>query len=166
VRLRASAESRISRSRTPSGSTHCAPAWELAHDANGICSAQVCALARLFLALRSLSRFTEWARKYGGIYSVSANSYGYLEGIIYSSLQLKVGSGTAVVLTDPAAVKELMDKRSGSTVERPPSHIVDLVTGGLNMVCANFSTRPRHSSPYPRCRPLPTTVRPSLCKLH
>ncbi|KAJ7916679.1 cytochrome P450 [Mycena leptocephala] len=61
-------------------------------------------------------KFTEWARKYGGIYS------------------LKVGSGTAVVLTNPAAVKELMDKRSGSTVERPPSHIVDLVTGGLNMV--------------------------------
>jgi hypothetical protein len=91
-----------------------------------------------FLALRSLSRFTEWARKYGGIYSVSANSYGCLERIIYSSLQLKVGSGTAVVLTDPAAVKELMDKRSGSTVERPPSHVAELVTGGLNMVCANF----------------------------
>ncbi|KAJ7729426.1 cytochrome P450 [Mycena olivaceomarginata] len=43
-------------------------------------------------------KFTEWARKYGGIYS------------------LKVGSGTAVVLTDPAA-------RSGSTVERPPSRL-------------------------------------------
>ncbi|KAJ6449331.1 cytochrome P450 [Mycena sanguinolenta] len=66
-------------------------------------------------------KFTEWARKYGGIYS------------------LKVGSGTAVVLTDPAAVKELMDKRSGSTVERPPSHLVDLVTGGLNMAFAHYT---------------------------
>lgn len=37
VRLRVSAESRISGSRTPSGPTHCAPAWELAHDASGIC---------------------------------------------------------------------------------------------------------------------------------
>jgi len=44
-----------------------------------------------------------------------------------------------VVLTDPAAVKELMDKRSGSTVERPPSHVVDLVTGGLNMAFAHYT---------------------------
>ncbi|KAJ6451900.1 cytochrome P450 [Mycena sanguinolenta] len=66
-------------------------------------------------------KFTEWARKYGGIYS------------------LKVGSGTAVVLTDPAAVKELMDKRSGSTVERPRSHLVDLVTEGLHMAFAHYT---------------------------
>ncbi|KAF7369282.1 putative cytochrome P450 [Mycena venus] len=65
-------------------------------------------------------KFTEWARKYGGIYS------------------LKMGPGTAVVLTDMAAVKELMDKRSGSTVDRPPMHVADLVAGGLNMVFASF----------------------------
>ncbi|KAJ7800590.1 cytochrome P450 [Mycena olivaceomarginata] len=87
----------------PSGPTHCA------------LLGNVHMIQRNLLST-SLSRFTEWARKYGGIYS------------------LKVGSGTAVVLTDPAAVKELMDKRSGSTVERPPSHVVELVTGGLNMV--------------------------------
>ncbi|KAK7042226.1 putative cytochrome P450 [Favolaschia claudopus] len=61
-------------------------------------------------------KFTEWARTYGGIYS------------------LKVGPGTAIVLTDAAAVKELMDKRSGSTADRPPMHIVDVVTGGFHMV--------------------------------
>ncbi|KAF7336387.1 Cytochrome p450 [Mycena venus] len=66
-------------------------------------------------------KFTDRARKYGGIYS------------------LKVGSGTVVVLTDPAAVKELMDKRSGSTVERPPSHVADLVTGGSNMALAHYT---------------------------
>jgi hypothetical protein len=50
VRLRVAAESRISGSRTPSGPTHCAPAWELAHIASGICSSQVRAVARLGLA--------------------------------------------------------------------------------------------------------------------
>ncbi|KAF8209631.1 cytochrome P450 [Mycena galopus ATCC 62051] len=65
-------------------------------------------------------KFTEWARKYGGIYS------------------LKVGSGTVVVLTDPAAVRELMDRRSGSTVDRPPMHVVDLVTGGLTMAFGRY----------------------------
>ncbi|KAF7328682.1 putative cytochrome P450 [Mycena sanguinolenta] len=66
-------------------------------------------------------KFTEWARKYGGIYS------------------LKLGPGTAVVLTNAAAVKELMDKRSGSTVDRPAMHVVDRVTGGLNMGLARYN---------------------------
>ncbi|KAJ7312979.1 cytochrome P450 [Mycena albidolilacea] len=66
-------------------------------------------------------KFTEWARKYGGIYS------------------LKMGPGTAIVLTDAAAVKELMDKRSSSTVDRPPMHVADLVAGGLNMVLSRYT---------------------------
>ncbi|KAJ6482554.1 cytochrome P450 [Mycena sanguinolenta] len=66
-------------------------------------------------------KFTEWARKYGGIYS------------------LKMGPGTAVVLTDAAAVKELMDKRSGSTVDRPAMHVADRVAGGLNMVLSRYT---------------------------
>ncbi|KAF8756688.1 cytochrome P450 [Rhizoctonia solani] len=44
-------------------------------------------------------KLTEWARIYGGMYS------------------LKMGPGTAIVITDVAAVKELMDKRSQSTVD-------------------------------------------------
>ncbi|KAJ7234772.1 cytochrome P450 [Mycena haematopus] len=66
-------------------------------------------------------KFTEWARTYGGIYS------------------LKIGPGTAVVLTDAAAVKELMDRRSGATVDRPAMHIADLITGGLNMALARYT---------------------------
>ncbi|KAJ7279406.1 cytochrome P450 [Mycena rebaudengoi] len=66
-------------------------------------------------------KFTEWARKYGDIYS------------------LKLGSSTVVVLTDAAAVKELMDKRSATTVDRPPMHVADVVAGGLNMVLARYT---------------------------
>ncbi|KAJ7489151.1 cytochrome P450 [Mycena latifolia] len=66
-------------------------------------------------------KFTEWAREYGGFYS------------------LKVGPGTAIVLTDAAAVKELMDKRSGTTVDRPPMYVTELVAGGLNMVLARYT---------------------------
>ncbi|KAF7336322.1 putative cytochrome P450 [Mycena venus] len=63
-------------------------------------------------------KLTEWARKYGGIYS------------------LKVGAGTVVVLTDAAAVRELMDRRSATTADRPPMHVADRTTGGLHMVFA------------------------------
>ncbi|KAJ7276612.1 cytochrome P450 [Mycena rebaudengoi] len=66
-------------------------------------------------------KFTKWARKYGGIYS------------------LKLGSGTAVVLTDAAAVKELMDIRSATTGDRPPSHLADVVAGGLNLALARYT---------------------------
>ncbi|KAJ7445959.1 cytochrome P450 [Mycena galericulata] len=65
-------------------------------------------------------KFTEWARKYGGIYS------------------LKLGPGTVVVLTDAAAVKEIMDKRSATTSDRPNIHVGDLVTGGLNLGLAHY----------------------------
>ncbi|KAJ7445976.1 cytochrome P450 [Mycena galericulata] len=65
-------------------------------------------------------KFTEWAREYGGIYS------------------LKIGPGTAVVLTDAAAVKELMDKRSATTSDRPSIHVGDLVTGGLSLALAHY----------------------------
>ncbi|KAJ7108007.1 cytochrome P450 [Mycena crocata] len=66
-------------------------------------------------------KFSEWARQYGGLYS------------------LKVGSGTAVVLTEMAVIKELMDKRSATTVDRPANHVADVVTGGLNMVLARYT---------------------------
>ncbi|KAJ7182865.1 cytochrome P450 [Mycena crocata] len=66
-------------------------------------------------------KFTEWARKYGGFYS------------------LKMGPATVIILTDPAAVKELMDKRSGTTVDRPPMHVADVVAGGFNMVLARYT---------------------------
>ncbi|KAF8176367.1 hypothetical protein K438DRAFT_1770568 [Mycena galopus ATCC 62051] len=49
-------------------------------------------------------------------------------------LSLKVGPGTAVVLTNLAAIKELMENRSSSTGNRPPTDVADIITGGLNMV--------------------------------
>ena len=52
--------------------------------------------------------------------------------------QLKVGPATAIVITSAAAVKELMDKRSASTADRPPHNMADVVTGGSNMVLARY----------------------------
>ncbi|KAJ7312237.1 cytochrome P450 [Mycena albidolilacea] len=66
-------------------------------------------------------KFTEWARKYGGLFS------------------LKIGNDTVVVLTDAAAVKELMDKRSSTTADRPPSYVGLLITDGLHMALARFT---------------------------
>ncbi|KAJ6482546.1 cytochrome P450 [Mycena sanguinolenta] len=68
-------------------------------------------------------KFTEWARKYGGFYS------------------LKLGSGTAIVLTDAAAVKELIEKRSATTMDRPPLHLAEVVTHGLNLVLSRYSEK-------------------------
>ncbi|KAJ7472456.1 cytochrome P450 [Mycena galericulata] len=66
-------------------------------------------------------KFTEWARKYGGIYS------------------LKLGPGTVIILTDAAAVKELMERRGPDTADRPVSYIFETVTGGLNMGVARYN---------------------------
>ncbi|KAF8216492.1 cytochrome P450 [Mycena galopus ATCC 62051] len=68
-------------------------------------------------------KFTEWARKYGGFYS------------------LKLGSGTAIVLTDAAAIKELIDKRSATTIDRPPIHLVEVVTQGLHLVFSRYTEK-------------------------
>ncbi|KAJ3782385.1 cytochrome P450 [Lentinula aff. detonsa] len=65
-------------------------------------------------------KFTVWAREYGDIYS------------------LKIGPSTVVVITSMDAVKELMEKRSGSTADRPPNYIADNVSGGLNMVLVRY----------------------------
>jgi hypothetical protein len=51
-----------------------------------------------------------------------------------------MGSGTAIVLTDMTAVKELMEKNSQATVDRPPMYAVDLVTGGMHIALARYST--------------------------
>ncbi|KAJ7859327.1 cytochrome P450 [Mycena olivaceomarginata] len=67
-------------------------------------------------------KFTEWAKKYGGLFS------------------LKIGNDTVVVLTDAAAVKELMDKRSSTTADRPPSYVGELITDGQHMALARFSS--------------------------
>ncbi|KAF8600199.1 cytochrome P450 [Ceratobasidium sp. AG-I] len=66
-------------------------------------------------------KLTEWARTYGGLYS------------------LKMGPGTAIVITDMTIVKDLMDKRSQVTVDRPPNYTADLVTEGMHNAFARHT---------------------------
>ncbi|GAW04989.1 cytochrome partial [Lentinula edodes] len=68
-------------------------------------------------------KFTDWAKEYGDIYS------------------LKIGPGTVVVITSMEAIRELMEKRSGSTVDCPPNYMADNITGGLNMVLARYGSK-------------------------
>lgn len=72
------------------------------------------------LTLISL-RFTEWAKVYGGLYS------------------LKLGTGTAIVVTDRRVIKELIDKRSAKYSNRPPSYVShDLMTGGDHLLVMQY----------------------------
>ncbi|KAK1219363.1 hypothetical protein PQX77_017887 [Marasmius sp. AFHP31] len=68
-------------------------------------------------------KLTEWARQYGDIYS------------------LKLGPGTAIVLTGMEAVEELMQKQSANTADRPPSYIAEITTDGLNMALSRYSEK-------------------------
>ncbi|KAL1753471.1 cytochrome P450 [Schizophyllum commune] len=68
-------------------------------------------------------RFTEWARVYGEIYS------------------LKIGPGTAIVLSSPAALKQVLDKQSADTSDRPQNSVLDLVTDGWNLFLCRYSDR-------------------------
>ncbi|KAG1782232.1 cytochrome P450 [Suillus placidus] len=64
-------------------------------------------------------QFTEWARQYGDI------------------LSLKVMHLDIIVLSSPSAVKELIDKRSSSTSNRPTSIITEMIIpDGTNMGAA------------------------------
>ena len=56
-------------------------------------------------------QFTKWARKYGGLYT------------------LKLGTGTAAVITSPRLVKKLVDSKA-KYFTRPKSHVGTHITGG------------------------------------
>ncbi|KAJ7580165.1 cytochrome P450 [Mycena floridula] len=74
-----------------------------------------------FAYYKSVSlQLTEWAREYGEIYS------------------LKLGPGTAIVISSASVVKELMDKRSASTADRPANYLGHAVNGGRNIVLARY----------------------------
>lgn len=80
-------------------------------------STNVCPLRRL-----TILRFAEWAKQYGGMYSI------------------KLASQNAIVLTDRRLVKELMDKRSSVSSNRPPSLIVNtLIYEGDNLLVMQSS---------------------------
>ena len=72
----------------------------------------------------SFFQFTEWAKQYGGIFS------------------LKLGPGTAVVLTDRRLVKQLVDKKGGIYSNRPHSYVShNLITGGDHILIAHYGKR-------------------------
>ena len=50
-----------------------------------------------------------------------------------------MGPGTAIVITDATIVKDLMDKRSQLTIDRPANQKVELVTGGMHIAFARYS---------------------------
>ena len=65
--------------------------------------------------------FTDWSKKYGGIFS------------------LKLGPGTAVVLTDRKYVKQLIDKKSSIYSDRPHSFVShDLISGGDHVLISHY----------------------------
>ncbi|KAI7658152.1 putative cytochrome P450 [Hortaea werneckii] len=68
-------------------------------------------------------QFTEWARQYGGIYT------------------LKLGTGTAAVITDPRLVKQLLDKKSSKYAERPRSYVANLIAGGDHILLMDYGNQ-------------------------
>jgi hypothetical protein len=52
--------------------------------------------------------------------------------------KLMIGSGAIVVLSSATAIRELLDKRSSSTADRPPNFMAHEITGGLNMALAQY----------------------------
>jgi hypothetical protein len=71
-------------------------------------------------AITNFPRFTEWAKIYGGMYS------------------LKIGSGTIVVLTDRRLIKELLDKKSSIYSKRPASYLSEFITGGDHVLLMDY----------------------------
>ncbi|KAI7323021.1 putative cytochrome P450 [Hortaea werneckii] len=72
-------------------------------------------------------QFTEWARQYGGIYT------------------LKLGTGTAAVITDPRLVKQLLDKKSSKYAERPRSYVANLIAGGDHILLMDYGNQWRET---------------------
>lgn len=53
--------------------------------------------------------------------------------------QLKMGTSTAVVLSNPRVVHKLLHLRSSTTSDRPSIHFNDITSGGLNLVLAPYN---------------------------
>lgn len=70
----------------------------------------------------SYLKFTQWAHKYGGLYS------------------LKLGTGTAIVITDRRIVKELIDRKSSKYSNRPESFVAHAVTGGSHLLAMQYGS--------------------------
>src|SRR5689334_7603633 len=85
------------------------------------CPSKVRCSKEFLEVLLILARFTEWAKIYGGIYS------------------LKLGTGTMVVLTDRRLIKQRIDKKSSIYSNRPPSYVGNgLITGGDHLLVMDY----------------------------
>ena len=67
-------------------------------------------------------QFSKWAKQYGEIYT------------------LKLGTGTAAVITSKRLVKELTDKKSSIYSERPKSYVAKLISGGDHILLMDVRT--------------------------
>ena len=65
-------------------------------------------------------QFAKWAKEFGGIYT------------------LKLGTGTAAVITSRRLVKELVDKKSSIYSERPTSYVAKLISGGDHILLMDY----------------------------
>ncbi|KAK3937785.1 phenol 2-monooxygenase [Diplogelasinospora grovesii] len=73
---------------------------------------------------RTHLKFTEWAKQYGGIFS------------------LKVGPGTSIVITSPRLIRELIDKKSSIYSHRPVSYVGNgIISGGDHLLIMQYSDR-------------------------
>ncbi|KAK5130310.1 hypothetical protein LTR08_002234 [Meristemomyces frigidus] len=72
-------------------------------------------------------QFTKWAREYGGLYT------------------LKLGTGTAVVITSPRLVKELVDKKGAKYAARPSSYVARLISGGDHILLMEYGAQWRET---------------------
>jgi len=67
------------------------------------------------------TRFQDWARQYGPVFS------------------LKVGNGNIIVLSDRKSVNTLLDKKGSIYSDRPPNYFSDFVTHGDHLVSESQS---------------------------
>ncbi|KAL1745670.1 cytochrome P450 [Schizophyllum fasciatum] len=68
-------------------------------------------------------RFTEWSREFGEIYS------------------LKIGPSTVIVLSSPSSIKDVLDRQSAYTSDRPEHTLSELVTDGWNLFLSRYNDR-------------------------
>lgn len=68
-------------------------------------------------------KFAEWAKQYGEIFS------------------LKIGPGTAIVISSPRLIKQLVDKKSSIYSNRPPNHVGGIISNGDHLLLMQYSER-------------------------
>jgi cytochrome P450 len=90
-------------------------------------------------------KFTEWAKQYGGIYSV------------------KMADKTVVILTSFETVHDILEKNSAASSDRPNFHLIRMVEGdeNLNLALAHYNDRWRSLR-----RAAQQVLSPQACRSH